>query len=154
MSSLYQIDSAIMECFDLETGEIFDSERFEELSIALDKKIENICLFIKNLNAEAEMLKAEEKAFADRRKSAERKAESLRNYIAGYLAGTPFKTTKVAVSFRKSEQVEVIDLLSIPSDYLRFKEPEADKSALKKALKEGKQIDGVALVEKQNIQIK
>ena len=152
--NLYEIDSAILDCVDVETGEIFDEEKFEALALEKDAKIENICLWIKNLTAEAEALKAEEAAFAKRRKSAETKKESLKKYIAGYLDGTPFKTTKVAVSFRKSESLEIDDWTLVPNEYLKIVVPEVDKTAVKKALKEGKCIEGVSLVEKQNIQIK
>lgn len=59
--NLYEIDSAILDCVDAETGEIFDMDKFEELSLTRDAKVENICLWIKNLKAEAEALKAEKR---------------------------------------------------------------------------------------------
>lgn len=152
--NLFEIDSAILDCVDVETGEIFDEVKFEELALERDVKIENICLWIKNLKAEAEALKAEKDAFAQRQKAAENKMESLKKYISTYLDGAAFKTAKVAVSFRKSESVEVDEGANIPDEYLRFKEPEVNKTELKKALKDGKKIDGVCLVEKQNIQIR
>ena len=151
---LYEIDSAILDCLDLETGEIFDVDRFEELELERTAKIENICLWIKNLKAEAEALKAEKDAFAARQKSAENKMESLKRYITGYLEGTSFESSKVKVSFRKSETVEIMEGAIIPDEYLRFKEPEVNKTDLKKALKAGVQIAGVSIIENQNIQIK
>lgn len=152
--NLYEIDSAILDCVDIETGEIFDIDRFEELALTRDVKIENICLWIKNLKAEIEALKAEKDAFAQRQKSAENKMESLKKYISGYLEGTPFESAKVKVSFRKSESVEIAEGAIIPDEYLRFKEPEVNKTELKKAVKAGLAIDGVQIVENQNIQIK
>lgn len=152
--NLYEIDSAILGCVDVETGEIFDVDKFEELSMTRDTKVENICLWIKNLEAEAEALKAEKDAFAQRQKVAENKMESLKRYIAGYLEGTPFESTKVKVSFRKSESLEISEDANIPDEYLKFKAPDVDKVGLKKAVKEGLQIEGVAIVENQNIQIK
>lgn len=152
--NLFEIDSAILDCVDVETGEIFDEVKFEELALERDVKIENICLWIKNLKAEAEALKAEKDAFAQRQKATENKMESLKKYISAYLDGAAFKTAKVAVSFRKSESIEVDEGANIPDEYLRFKEPEVNKAELKKALKDGKHIEGVSLVEKQNIQIK
>lgn len=152
--NLYEIDSAILDCMDIETGEIFDIDRFEELALTRDAKIENICLWIKNLNAEIEALKAEKDAFAKRQKSAENKVESLKKYITGYLEGTPFESTKVKVSFRKSESLEIAEGTIIPDEFLRFKEPEVNKTELKNAVKAGLAIEGVQVVEKQNIQIK
>ena len=152
--NLYEIDAAILDCCDMETGEIFDIDRFEELGLTRDAKVESICLWIKNLKAEAEALKAEKDAFAHRQKVAENKMESLKRYIAGYLDGTPFKSTKINVSFRTSKSLEIAEGAIIPDEYLRFKEPEVNKTDLKKAVESGLSIVGVSIVEKQNIQIK
>lgn len=55
--TLYEINNAILECVDMETGEIIDSDKLSELQIALDEKIENVALWIKDLKAEAEAIK-------------------------------------------------------------------------------------------------
>ena len=152
--NLYEINNAILECVDEETGEIFDVEKFEALNMELDSKVESVCLWIKNLKAEAEALKAEKESFAQRQKAVENKMESLKKYISSYLGGASFKTSKVQVSFRKSESLEITNAANIPEEYLRFKEPEVNKTELKKAIKAGKTFEGVELVAKQNIQIK
>ena len=152
--NLYEIDAEILGCVDVETGEIFDVDKFEELSMTRDAKVENICLWIKNLKAQAEALKAEKESFAQRQKVAETKMESLKRYISNYLEGTAFESAKVKVSFRKSEAVEILEGAVIPDEYLRFKEPEVNKAELKAALKSGVHIAGVSIVENQNIQIK
>ena len=152
--NLYEIDNEILGCVDLETGEVFDVEKFEELSLTRDEKIEGICLWIKNLRAEAEALKAEKDAFAKRQKAAENKMESLKNYISGYLAGSTFKSSKVNVSFRKSESLEISEDAIIPDEFLKYKEPDVDKVALKAAVKSGAYVVGVDIVENLNIQIK
>ena len=152
--NLYDIDEKIMECVDEETGEIFDIEQFEQLSLTRDEKIENICLWIKNLKAEAEALKAEKDAFAQRQKAAENKMNSLKRYISGYLDGEKYESAKVKVSFRKSEALKVSENAVIPDEFLRFVEPEINKTELKKAVKNGLSIAGVEIVTNQNIQIK
>lgn len=152
--NLFEIDAAILDCVDVETGEVFDVDRFEELELTREAKIENICLWIKNLKAEAEALKAEKDAFAQRQKAAENKMESLKRYISGYLDGTAFESAKVKVSFRKSESLEISDVYRIPEDFLKYQEPYVDKAALKKAIKDGAAIEGAEIVENYNIQIK
>ena len=42
----------------------------------------------------------------------------------------------------------------VDDDYLRFKEPELDKTKIKKALKDGVKVGGCMLVERQNMNIK
>ena len=152
--NLYQIDQAILELIDPETGEILDFEAFEQLQMERDQKIENIALWVKNLTAEAKALKDEEQNFAARRKAAENKAESLKKYLDTILQGNPVKTTKFAVTYRRTESCVIDDVYKIPEEYLRYKEPEADKTALKKALKEGQAISGVHLEEKNSLSVK
>ena len=158
--TLYEIDANIeqlvLEAVDPETGEINETAytALDTLQMQREEKVENILLWIKNLLAEAEALKAEKKAFADRQAAAEKKAESLTRYISGVLNGEKYKTDRVAVSWRKSETVEYTgDAKSLPEGLVRIKY-EADKTAIKQALKAGLMVPGAELVERQNIQIK
>lgn len=152
--NLFQIDEEIMKCVDMETGEIIDSAKLDELQMDRDTKIENIACWIKNLLSDAEALKAQKQVFADRQKAAENKAESLKKYLFSYLDGQKFTTDKVAISFRKTSSVDVINIGQIPAEYLKYAEPTADKTAIKAAIKEGKKIAGAMIVEGQSISIK
>ena len=67
-----QIQKAIELGFDPETGEILDDSALQQLEIDRDEKVENICLFIKDLRAEATALDAEKKAMDDRNNAAQR----------------------------------------------------------------------------------
>ena len=154
MATLYEIEQAIMDCVDLETGEIIDIEKLDQLQMDREVKIENTALFIKNLLSDADQIREEEKKLADRRRVCENKAKSLKEYLSGYLAGDKFKTPRVAISFRKSESVSVSDIGKIPEEYLKHKDPEPDKTAIKAAIKMGKIIDGAEIVVNQNIQIR
>ena len=153
--NLFQIDEEIMNCcIDTETGEVVNAEYLEQLQMDRDTKIENIACWIKNLQADAEALKAQKQAFADRQKAAENKAESLKKYLSEYLGGQKFSTDKVAISFRKTSAVNVIDMTKIPEEFLKYKDPEPDKTAIKKAINDGKKIAGAEIVEGQSISIK
>ena len=153
MASLYEIDAQIMACVDFETGEIIDADKLEQLQMQFGEKVEGIALWIKNLLAEAKMIKEEKDNLAARQKVCENKAESLKRYLAHALGGEKFKTPKVSISYRKSEAVEIEDVSLLSEDYLKFK-PEADKTKIKEALKSGTAVIGATLVEKNNIQIK
>lgn len=152
--NLYEIDSAIMNCVDAETGEIIDTEALEDLEIARDQKIENIACWIKNLTSDAKALKEEKDNLTARQKAAENKAASLKEFLSSYLNGEKFKTAKVAISYRKSDSVVVAENAILPEEFLKYAEPTPDKVGLKAALKSGKEISGVTLVTSQNIQIK
>ena len=156
--TLYEIDKAILDFefeVDEESGEILNASDLDELKMAREDKIEGISLWIKNLEAEKEAVKHEKDNFADREKRLGKKIDSLKGYLTYALDGQKFSTPKVAVSFRKSESVLIKDEYLIPDDYCEFtvtRRP--NKTNLKKALKDGKEIMGCELVEKQNIQIK
>lgn len=151
---LYEIDEAIMECVDLETGEVIDTEQLDKLQMEREAKLENVACWIKELKAEAEALKAEKQRLADRQKVAENKMESLKKYLAYALDGQAFKTTRASVTFRKSQAVEIADIYKLDENYLRYKEPEADKTAIKEALEAGQTVAGATLVENTSVIIK
>lgn len=154
MATLYEIDEEILNCVDMETGEIIDIERLGQLQLARDDKVEGIALWIKNLLSDADAIKSEEEKLAQRRKVNENKAKNLKEYLSKFLGGQKFKTPKVSISYRKSESVEVTDISKLDDDYLKFAEPTVDKTKVKKALKAGTVLQGVSLVENQNIQIR
>ena len=151
---LYEIDQAIMDCIDMETGEVINEELLNNLQMERDAKIENVALWIKELKAEAEALKAEKLAFAERQKVAENKMESLKKWLAYALNGEKFKTVRASVTFRTSDKVEIADIYKLDESYLRYKEPEADKEAIKKAIKAGQEVVGATLVPSTSVIIK
>ena len=161
MANLYEIKLALatyeME-FDPETGEWINEDELDALNMERDEKIENILLWVKNLKADAKAIKDEEDALKARRKALESKAEHLTDYVAFGLAGEKFSTPKVAVSWRKSEAVELgpefLPWALEKDAYLRYKDPEPDKAMLKTALKAGEQIPGAELVTRQSMTIK
>lgn len=158
---LYEIDAAILDCIDAETGEICDFERLEELQIARDAKLENVALYIKQLTAEAEALAAEEKALKERKQAKQAKAARYAEWLSHALEGKPFETARVRLSFRKSDTVEIRDDFAVLfycekhnlENCIEYKSS-ISKAEIKKLLKAGQEIPGAVLTEKQNLQIK
>lgn len=153
---LYEIDNAILDCVDMETGEIIDIDKLNALAIERDAKVSNIACWIKDLKAEAEAIKAEKLNLEKRQKAAENKAEQLKNYLSLCLNGGTFKDARCAISYRKSVATEIaegFDVNTLPNEYKKITVT-ADRTAIKEALQNGAKIDGCFLVEKNNIQIK
>lgn len=155
MASLWQIDREIMDCIDMDTGEVVDVERLSKLQMVRERKLEGVALCIKNLRADAVAYKAEKEAFAEREKQAKDKAERLSEWLTKALdGGQRFQTNRVAVSFRKSESV-LVDEGKCPEEYMNKKVTYSpDKTRIKAAIKAGKTVEGCELVLKDNIQIK
>ena len=163
---LYEIEEAIEACLnagadeavDMETGEIL---ALDALQMEREKKLENVACYVKNLMADAEALKAEKEALAKREQAARKKADSLKAWLTDKLHGEKLTTARAAISFRKSEQVNVIspDIFTVwaaenHNELLTYRNPDINKTAVKAAIKNGMELPGVEIVEKQNIQIK
>ena len=148
-----QIQKAIELGFDPDTGEILDMTALEQLQIARDEKIENICLYIKDLMAEEVALKTEEVKLAGRRMHDEKKVASLKRYLQEMLAGQKWKSSKAAVSYRKTQAVVIDDINALKPEFLRVK-TEPDKTAIKDVLKAGAAVAGAHLEDRQSMSIK
>lgn len=167
MASLYNIDAQIEQIYetavDMETGEINPEaiEALEALQMERDAKIENVALWHKNVLAESKAIADEIKALQERKKRLESKINWMDNYLEWALQGQKFETPKVAITYRKSTAVEIEDvdefvkgykdnpdLVTVKIDYA------PNKTEIKKMLKEGQEIMGAVLVERQNMQIK
>lgn len=155
MPSIYEINQSILDCLDAETGEIIDAERLDALLMEKDQKIENVVCWIKNLVSDAEAIKAEKEALAEREAKCRKKAEDLKNWLSKILEGQKFSTAKCAVSFRKSTKLEILDAEIIPKEFMvETVTTKPDANAIKAMLKNGQQVNGCTLVENHNIQIK
>lgn len=151
--TLYEIDEAIRDCIDPETGEV-DVEKLEGLQEERSQKIENVALWIKNLKADAAAFKAEEESFKSRRKAAENRILSLENYLARALDGKKFETEKAKVTFRHSQKVTITDEEKIPLQYQIAQPPKIDKASIRQALKDGEFVHGAVLEETISTQVK
>ena len=158
MRKLYEIDKDIENFeweIDADTGEILNPNALDDLQMEREAKIEGVGLKIKNLTAELDAVKREKANFDSRVKSLEKEIEGYKGFLTYALNGEKFSTPKIAMSFRKSESVIIKDEYLIPDDYCEYtvlRKP--NKTNLKKALKDGKEIFGAELIEKQNISIK
>ncbi|MBQ1347985.1 MAG: siphovirus Gp157 family protein [Aeriscardovia sp.] len=160
--NLFKIAEALERCVklasgnyvDTETGEVIDTEAIESLEMERDAKIRNIACWIRNLDAEEKALAEQERIYRDRKNATHNKKEDLKEYLASFLAGKKWKNEEVNISWRKSEAVEVTDMKKLSSYYLRYREPEVNKTLLKADLKAGVKLEGAVLTEKNNIQIK
>ena len=163
MRALYDIDASILACVDQETGEIFDPEQLDALQMERAQKLEGVALWVKDLKAEAEAVKAEADKLNARKKAIDNKVEGLKKWLLYALNGEKLKTARCNV-YQTSNQKVVIDdekalidmLMSSPfgEKFLRMKEPEIDKNALKDSLKQGYEYEFAHLEETESVVIR
>lgn len=165
---LYELAGDYRELMDkLESGELSEellSDTLEGIRGAIEEKADGIACMLKALEADAAAIKAEEDKLSERRKSKERAYDRMRAYLSDMLlhAGvTNVETPRSQIRFRKSEAVIVdheADFIRWAEenrdDFLNYKEPVINKTAVKKALLAGETIAGVRMETRQNLQIK
>lgn len=99
--TIYEIDEQITSLIDEETGEIKDFEAFEALQMERNDKIDNMAAWVVDLKAQAKAIAEQVKVLQERKKAAENKAESLKNYLNIILDGQKFTSPRCSVSFKK-----------------------------------------------------
>ena len=146
---------------DMDLDEQTFADTLESLSGDLEVKATNVAMFVRNLEASAESIKAAEKQMAERRKAIEAKAERIRNYLKDNMARTGIAKIDCpyfALSLRNSPPaVEVINADEIPAQYFDIPEPPApvlNKNRLKDDLKNGVIVEGARLTQGSYLQIK
>ena len=165
MRELYEIDQEILDCVDAESGEILDVEKLDALQMEREEKLEGVALWIKDMKAEAEAIKAEADKLTARKKALDTKIDGLKNWLTMALDGGKLKTARCNVYQTHSQRLAVIgdekDLIAWlernakdPRDYIRYREPELRKDEIKKALKDGIEIEYAKLEETESVVIK
>lgn len=164
MRPLYEIDQAILDCVDMETGEILDSAKLDALQMERTAKLEGVALWVKDMRAEAEAVKAEADKLTARKKALDNRIESVKAWLLEALGGDRIKTARCNVYQTHSQRVVVDDEqalvdMFLTSDamkekYLRIREPEIDKNALKESLKKGIQFEFAHLEETESVVIR
>ena len=159
MPSIYEIKCEFMTLWSILEDELTDDETlagaFETATDDLKEKLENCCKFIANEKADIQGLKDEEARLKARRQAKENAIERLKKlmYDAMTTAGEkklPCGTFTCSIQ-PNPERVVLAEDLSIdkvPEIYLKRPEPEIDKTKLKEDLKAGKDVGGIAHLER------
>lgn len=132
------------------------ADTLDGINDAIEVKVDNICRVRKYLEGKVEVYKAEAKRLTALAKQAENNDDSMKNYLDEQLKRMNIKkmdTELFKLSYRKSDSVNVIDLDAVPEEYKRITIA-LDKTAIKKAIKDGKTVNGAELVVNQNLQIR
>ena len=163
MRALYEIDQDILDCVDMETGEILDAEKLDALQMERERKLEGVSLWVKDLTAEANAVKEEADKLTARKRALDNKIQALKSWLLIALNGEKLKTprcnvyqthsTRVSVE-DEAELVKFLETLDEPERFLRFREPELRKDEIKKALKDDVIIPGARLETTESVVIK
>lgn len=159
LADLYLEDLGKLADLDLDEQTVQDT--LEGLAGELEVKATNVAAFARNLEASAEAIKGAEAQMAARRKSIERRAESIRSYLKTNMERTgitKIESPQFMLSIKKnppSVYVEAPEL--VPDQYMRVvppPPPQIDKKAIGDALKAGEDVPGCRLEQGTRLEIK
>lgn len=161
--TLYDLTGELLELLELAQDPDTDldalADTMESVNLEFNDKADGYAKIIRTLTAQADMLKAEAARMKEREKSFRDRAETIRKNLEAAMLATDKRKIKTAMftfSIRRNPESVVIDRQdSVPERFLKFKEPEIDKIAIKKALKAGENLDGFAHLEQtESLQIR
>lgn len=148
---LYEISDEIraIEKMMEEQGESIDLDSFraalDGLNTALEAKIANIGLLIKELKSDQEARKAAVEQLQDANRRDENRISFFRDYL-NYNMIDNVKTPLVSVSRRKGRaMVQITDEEQIPAQFKRT-EVSILKSEIKKAMDDGQDVSGAVII--------
>lgn len=154
------IRALVAEYNDFDTTDERRIEIESEIS-ALDLTAEERCDYYATIMAEeigdAEGLDVQIKRLTARKQRHMKTAERFKMMIDVYMKQSnidKLKTKLFTFTYRMSKSVKIVEGAKLAKMYLRFKDPEPDKTKLKEALDAGKTIEGVSLEVSYNLQIK
>lgn len=145
--------------YDEDTGEIiFEPGDLERLEADFDMKLEACGIFVKNLNADIEAMKAERNRLSERIRTAEGKRDRLKAYMSDCMALTDtgrVTTARIDIGRHKSYAVAIEDERAIPGAYKHTETIERiDKRDIMDDLKKGIEVPGAQLEERRSVTIK
>ena len=178
--TLFQIEQSMYNLLNYgvndETGEVIQSEEefdkvYDSIQIDINTKLDNTNCLCKLLDGEIDVINKEIERLQKEKKSRENTRTFLKNRVDffirkqcinedGFLDGEKLNKFKLdlphsKISYRKSENVNVLNTNDIPEEYLKIKtETTIDKQKIKEVIKSGKEVSGCELVTNYNMQVK
>lgn len=147
---LYELSQNYNNLYDLLNNEEVPVEVIEdalkEIEDEIEIKFENIAKLIRSIEGTTEVIRAEERRLANRRRVMENKVKSLKNYMLDQL--NVMDRTRIEANIfvvrkqRNPKSVEVVDKKQLDKKYLIDQEPKVDNRAIKADLDLGREVAG------------
>ncbi|MDO6634114.1 siphovirus Gp157 family protein [Bacillus thuringiensis] len=133
-------------------------DTLQAIEEAFDEKVQGAALLVRNIDAQAEAIKVEEKRLADRRKAFENNVKGIKEYLYQQMVAVDkrrIKGTLATVGIQKNPaSLNIASDAVIPPEFMIPQEPKIDKKALLAAIKDGMQWDGITLKQGESVRIR
>ena len=153
MANIYDITSDWFRVQDMMEDPELDSQTLadtlEAIEGELEIKAENYAKVMKNLEGDIVAIKAEIDRLTAKKRAIENNIKNMKATLQSVMevtGKTKFKTDLFSFGIQKNAPSVVIDtdINNLPPEFLKFKEPEVNKTAIKEAIQNGEDLSGYA----------
>lgn len=155
--TLYELTDDYLKLMDLIDDPYVDPEVFndtlESIEGGIEDKADGYAKVIQGLKADLEGIKAEIDRLSGRKKTIENNIARMKQNLTSAMVLTgkrKFKTGLFSFSVRPSVSTVIDNADAVPDEFVRIKR-EPDKTAIKKAIQDGKEITFAHLEEKEGV---
>ena len=155
--TLYELTGQFLNLYEMADDPDMDEQAWfdtmEAIGGDIEAKADGYARIITQLTADAEALKGEEERLYARRKAIENSITNLKKNLQGAMeltGKTKFKTDLFSFNVQNNAPSVVLDeqyIENIPQEYLKYRDPDIDRTKIKEDLKAGKNLDGIAHLE-------
>lgn len=154
-----ELSDALAEIYvDEETGEVVGMERLDALAMDTQEKVLSCARAVKNFDVLLKSMKDAKHDLESRIRSTERIMDTIKSRCLDAMRVLDTKSIKaadIAVSARRSEQVEVFDEALVCDEFWTEKVTRTvSKTAIKEAIKAGQEVQGARVVQNLTLTIK
>lgn len=153
MANIYEIASDWFRVQDMMGDPELDpqtlADTLESIEGELEVKAENYAKVMKNLEGDIVAIKAEIDRLTSKKKAIENNIKNMKATLQSVMEATgktKFKTELFSFGIQKNAPSVVIDtdINNLPPEFLKFREPEVNKTAIKEAIQNGEDLSGYA----------
>ena len=148
--TLYEMKQAAINLYEMLQADEIDEQAYNDTmeGIGADEKLEDYIYVIKQYEADNVAIKTEIDRLKANKEKNDKAIERMKKAVVDFMNATGQKKANAGtfkLSLRKSESTLITDETKIPSEYLVPQPPKADKAAIKKAIKNGINVDGAVI---------
>lgn len=157
MANLYEITQDYLQILSMMEDPELDpqtlADTMEAVEGELEIKAENYAKVMKNLEADVVAIKAEIDRLSERKKTIENNIKNMKSALQMAMettGKTKFKTELFSFGIRKNAPSVIMDepyIENVPERFLKYSEPTINRSAIKEAIQNGEDLEGLAHLE-------
>lgn len=155
--TIYEITSDYLQLMQMMEDPEMDpqilSDTMEGIEGELEVKAESYAKVMKNLEADVAGIKAEIERLSTRKKTIENNIKRIKEALQFSMettGKTKFKTELFSFGIRKNAPAVVMDeqyIENVPERFLKYSDPTINRSAIKEAIQNGEDLEGLAHLE-------